>query len=101
MKGHSHAQWRWLVLLAAVILVGYGLTLRIFYPGVMTYDAKYVHADIATGFLGDWQSPVMTVLWGAIEPLTPGAASIFLLMAALYWLALPLFSFSSAPPSLP
>ena len=94
MKGHSHTQWRWLVLLAAVILVGYGLTLRIFYPGVMTYDAKYVHADIATGFLGDWQSPVMTVLWGAIEPLAPGSASMFLLTATLYWLGFAILALS-------
>ena len=30
----------------------------IFYPGIMTYDAKFVYEDIAKGVLGDWQSPV-------------------------------------------
>ena len=50
---------------AALIAAGYGLTLLIFYPGIMTYDAKFVYEDIAKGVLGDWQSPVMTVLWGA------------------------------------
>lgn len=53
---------------AALIVAGFGLTLTIFYPGVMTYDAKFIYEDIAKGFLGDWQSPVMTVLWGAIDP---------------------------------
>ena len=40
----------------------------------MTYDAKFVYEDIAKGVLGDWQSPVMTVLWGLIDPVAPGAA---------------------------
>ena len=44
---------------AALLIVGYGLTLWIFYPGIMTYDAKFVYEDIAKGTLGDWQSPVM------------------------------------------
>ena len=71
---------------AALIASEFGLTLAIFYPGVMTYDAKFVYEDIAKGVLGDWQSPVMTVLWGAIDPIAPGAASLFLLTAIAYWL---------------
>jgi hypothetical protein len=53
----------------------------------MTYDAWYVHADIAKGEVGDWQSPVQTALWGLIEPIVPGAAGMFLVIATLYWLA--------------
>ena len=75
---------------------GFGLTLLVFYPGVMTYDARYVYNDIAQGFLGDWQSPVMTVLWAAIDPIAPGSASMFLLIAALYWLAFGLLAFAIA-----
>src|SRR5450755_1733613 len=71
---------------AALIAAGYGLTLAIFYPGVMTYDAKFVYQDIASGVLGDWQSPVMTVLWRLIDPVAPGPSSMFLLIATSYWL---------------
>ena len=39
---------------------GFVLTLYVFYPGIMTSDARYVYQDIAKGFFGDWQSPVMT-----------------------------------------
>jgi hypothetical protein len=78
--------WRFLAI-GALIAMGYGLTLVIFYPGIMTYDAKFVYEDIASGARGDWQSPVMTVLWGLIDPVAPGAASMFLLMATSYWLA--------------
>ena len=78
---------RFLMVSAAVLLaVGFGLTLLIFYPGVMTYDAKFVYEDIAKGTYGDWQSPVMVWLWGLIDPIAPGAASMFLLTAATYWL---------------
>jgi len=75
---------------------GFCLTLSVFYPGVMTYDARYVYEHIAAGFLGDWQSPVMTVLWSLIDPLAPGAASMFLLIAALYWLGFGLLAVTVA-----
>ena len=84
------------IAVAALIAAGYGLTLAIFYPGVMTYDAKFVYEDIAKGALGDWQSPVMTVLWGAIDPIAPGAASMFLLIATCYWLGFGLLAFALA-----
>jgi len=78
---------RFLMIAAAVLLaMGSGLTLLIFYPGVMTFDAKFVYEDIAKGTFGDWQSPVMVWLWGLIDPIAPGAASMFLLTAATYWL---------------
>ncbi len=80
----------------AVIAAGYALTLSIFYPGIMTYDAKFVYEDIAKGVLGDWQSPVMTVLWGMIDPVAPGAASMFLLIATTYWLGFGLLALALA-----
>jgi hypothetical protein len=81
---------------AALIAAGYGLTLAVFYPGIITYDAKFVYEDIAKGVLGDWQSPVMTVLWGAIDPVASGSASMFLLIATSYWLGFGLLAFALA-----
>ncbi|MDO9060417.1 MAG: hypothetical protein Q7U92_15540 [Bradyrhizobium sp.] len=86
---------------AALIAVGYSLTLAIFYPGVMTFDAKFVYEDIAKGVLGDWQSPVMTVVWGAIDPVAPGAASMFLLIATAYWLGFGLLALALTRRSAP
>ncbi|MGB8527159.1 MAG: hypothetical protein WCD75_10015 [Rhodoplanes sp.] len=71
---------------AALAGFGFALTLYVFYPGVMTYDALYVYKAIAEGRVGDWQSPVMTALWAAVDPIAPGAGSMLLLTAALYWL---------------
>ncbi len=81
---------------AALIAAGYGLTLAVFYPGIMTYDAKFVYEDIARGVLGDWQSPVMTVLWSMIDPIAPGSGSMFLLIATSYWLGFGLLSLAVA-----
>jgi hypothetical protein len=85
-----------LAAVAALLAAGYAVTLWIFYPGVMTYDAKFVYEDIAKGTLGDWQSPVMVWLWGVIDPIAPGAGSMFLLTATAYWLGFALVSFSLA-----
>ena len=81
---------------AILLAVGFGLTLLIFYPGVMTYDAKFVYEDIAKGTMGDWQSPVMVWLWGLIDPIAPGAGSMFLLIAATYWLGFGVLSLALA-----
>ena len=74
----------WLIAMCAA---GFALTLWVFWPGVMTFDAHYIYMDMTKGFYGDWQSPVMIVLWRLIDPIAPGLGSILLLTAALYWLA--------------
>jgi hypothetical protein len=81
---------------AGLLAAGYAFTLWIYYPGAMTWDARYVYQDIAKGFYGDWQSPVMTWLWGVIDPIAPGSGSMFLLIATLYWLGFALPSFALA-----
>jgi hypothetical protein len=79
--------WRRTVPVVAMTAACFALTLRIFYPGVMTYDAKYIYSYIAEGRAGDWQSPLMTTLWAVIDPIARGSGSMFLFIAALYWLA--------------
>jgi hypothetical protein len=84
------------LLIIAMIAAGYALTLYVFYPGVMTYDARFVYEYIAKGILEDWQSPVMILLWGLIDPIAPGPGSMFLLIVTLYWLAFGLLAFTLA-----
>jgi hypothetical protein len=79
--------WRRALPVVALAAAGFALTLRIFWPGVMTWDSTYVYSYIAAGQAGDWQSPLMTALWAVIDPIAPGAGSMFLLIAATYWLA--------------
>ena len=85
-----------MISVAILLAAGFGLTLVIFYPGVMTYDAKFVYEDIAKGTMGDWQSPVMVWLWTLIDPIAPGAGSMFLLIATTYWLGFGILSLALA-----
>src|ERR1700690_3679638 len=84
------------LLIAAMTAMGFALTLYVFYPGIMTFDALYVYKDMAKGFYGDWQSPVMIVLWSLIDPIAPGSGSMLLLTVTLYWLAFGLIALSIA-----
>ena len=65
---------------------GYAFTVLVFFPGYSTVDAQYVYADAKLWRFGDWQSPAMGVLWRLIDPVAPGALSMFLLTITLYWL---------------
>jgi len=40
---HWRAPRRPYVAVAVLIAAGYGLTLAVFYPGIMTYDAKFIY----------------------------------------------------------
>src|SRR5215831_19298735 len=87
------------LLIASVVIllaIGCALTLVIFYPGIMTFDSKFLHEYAMKGTMGDWQSPVMVWLWALIDPLAPGAGSMFLLIAATYWLGFGLLSLTLA-----
>lgn len=75
---------------------GFALTVRIFYPGVMNYDSRYIHEYAMHGQYGDWQSPAMMAMWALINPLDPGAGSMFLLIASVYWLAIAVLALTIA-----
>jgi hypothetical protein len=82
------------LVILALLAAGFALTMVALYPGYMTTDAGYVYAP--PDDLGDWQSPLMTLLWWAIDPLAPGPACMFLLIAALYWVGFGTFAFAAA-----
>ena len=75
--------------LAVLVLVaaGYALTMVAFYPGFKTTDSTYIYRFMQEWSFGDWQSPLMSMLWALIDPIAPGTGSMFLLIATLYWLA--------------
>jgi hypothetical protein len=74
------------LLVAALTAAGFGLTVLALYPGYPTNDATYVYSYVQDWHLGDWQSPLQTMVWWLIDPIAPGPASMFLLIVTLYWL---------------
>jgi hypothetical protein len=75
-----------MLLVSALTAAGFGLTVLLLYPGYMTNDATYVYSYIQDWQLGDWQSPLMTLVWWLIDPIAPGPGSMFLLIVTLYWI---------------
>jgi hypothetical protein len=71
---------------AAMAIAGFALTIVALYPGYLTNDATYVYSYVQDWHLGDWQSPLLTMIWWLIDPIAPGSGSMFLLTAAFYWL---------------
>src|ERR1700741_4659620 len=74
-------------LIVALAVTGFALTLAVFHPGYLTNDATYVYQYMKEWRFGDWQSPLMSMLWWVIDPIAPGPGSMFLLFATTYWLA--------------
>lgn len=74
-----------MMLVCATASAGLVFTVLVSYPGYLTADATYVYRYVQSGFLGDWQSPLMTIVWRFIDPISPGSGSMFLLIATLYW----------------
>jgi hypothetical protein len=82
--------------IAAMAMAGFAFTLAVFYPGYMTNDATFIYQYTTAWRFGDWQSPLMTLLWWLIDPIAPGPASMFLLVATLYWLAFAVIALTMA-----
>ncbi len=82
--------------IAALVAGGFAITMAAFYPGYMPNDATYVYSYGQEWSFGDWQSPLMSIVWRLIDPLAPGAASMFLLITTLYWLGFGLLALTVA-----
>jgi hypothetical protein len=76
-----------MALVGATTCVALSVTILVFFPGYLTEDATYIYRYVQQHYLGDWQSPVVTIVWSVIDPISPGSGSMFLLNAALYWSA--------------
>jgi hypothetical protein len=52
--------------------VGFFLTIAVFYPGFMNFDAALQLTEFRTNTLGDLHPPLMAWVWGNLERLYPG-----------------------------
>ena len=85
-----------MALVCLMACAGFLLSVLVFYPGYLTRDATFVHGYVQTGYLGDWQSPLMTIVWRLIDPISPGSGSMFLLITTLYWLGFTIVAWAVA-----
>src|SRR6266545_7062268 len=85
-----------ITLIATIATLGFGLTVLVFFPGYLTTDATFIYQYMRDWRFGDWQSPLMSILWWVIDPIAPGPGSMFLLFATTYWLAFALVALTVA-----
>lgn len=71
--------------------VGWGCYLLLFFPGFMSNDTVHQLLEGRSGQIGDWHSPVMTWVFGALDRLYPGPGGMLLAQISLIWGALWLF----------
>ena len=68
-----------------LLVVGAGVQVAAFWPGVTVWDSIHQYAEAASGRYHDWHPPAMAWLWRQLDAVVPGPALMLLLQAALYW----------------
>ena len=72
-----------------VCVVGFAASVLLFFPGIATHDALAVYDQAYDWNFGDWQPPLMGVIWVWLEPIFGyGTRAILLPTLGLYWLAI-------------
>src|SRR6516162_2927268 len=84
------------LLVVFLAAAGFWLSVLALYPGYMTNDATFVYGFMKEWRFGDWQSPLMSMLWWVIDPIAPGPGSMFLLTVSLYWIGFALVARAAA-----
>lgn len=77
------------ILAALLAGLGFALTVWLFFPGIATHDALAVYDQAYEWRFGDWQPPLMGVIWVYLEPIFGfGPRAILLPTLGLFWLAI-------------
>src|SRR5690606_21130949 len=76
----SQAAW-----LAA--LVGLALTIALFYPGFLSVDSAVQWSQARSGAYQNNHPVLMALMWSMIDRVWPGPGGMFVLHAALFWVA--------------
>lgn len=76
----------WPGLLLAV--AGFAACWVAFFPGFMSYDSLVQYAMSRSFEFDDWYPPLMSWVWGGLNPLFPGPSGMLALQLGLLWAAL-------------
>ena len=66
-------------------ILGFILTVRAFYPGLMTLDSSMQLRQAQTGAYSDLHPPIMAWIWSGTNLLLPGPGGFLILLVGLYW----------------
>jgi hypothetical protein len=63
----------------------FGFSSLAFAPGIIDGDGVAIFREAQSFHIGDWHSPVLTLLWGVLHRIIPGPIGLYLLLQAAYW----------------
>jgi hypothetical protein len=81
---------------ALIALVGFIVSVRMNYPGLMSNDSVAQYSQALSFAFNDWAPPIMAFIWGLTNDWIPGPLGMLLLFCSLYWGGLLLLSLSIA-----
>jgi hypothetical protein len=68
----------------AIVIAGYAVFLLYAFPGFMTVESAEQLMDARTHTIGDWNSPMMSVVWWLVEAIAAGSFGMLALQSALF-----------------
>lgn len=74
-----------LVLILAILMLGFALVAFTYWPGVMIDDARWQYQQSVDNEYEDWHPPLMAWIWRRLMFVMPGPAPVLLLQLLLYW----------------
>lgn len=92
----TSAEGRRLGVPSAVALVGFAITLYLFYPGFMNWDSAYQLFQAEKGRISNPHPPIMAYLWMLTNQVTFGPAGMLVVHAAVYWTGVALIGIALA-----
>lgn len=69
-------------------VIGWLLTLCVFWPGWMSFDSSAQYAQVLSGAYDDVHPPLMAAIWSLTDRWMPGPGGLFALHALAFWLGL-------------
>lgn len=77
---------------AFIALLGFIISIKMFYPGLMSGDSVDQYSQALRFSFTDWHPPIMAYIWALINDWIPGPLGMLILFCGLYWGALFLLS---------
>src|SRR5215470_16614346 len=73
------------IVIAALVIVGFGLELRAFWPGLMSTDSFEQYVQAALRRYNDHHPPIMAWVWSRTDRVIPGPGGMLIVHLALLW----------------
>ena len=79
---------------ALIAILGFLISIRMFYPGLMSNDSVDQYGQALRFSFSDWHPPIMAFVWALTNDWIAGPLGMLMLFCGLYWGALFLLSLS-------